>query len=265
VNLDNALQFAYITAEAALVGLLIYRRAWRLLPFFFTYCIWDIVNNLIASANANFIHPSYSSYLTTYLVQTVIDSVLQFGVLVELAWSVLRPVRSSLPRSTLAVIAGIILVLGAIIWPFMSFSNLAHYSLELRVILHLQRTTSILRILLFLLLAGCSQWLSINWRDRELQVATGLGFYSLTTLAVSMVQTHLATGGQYDLLNQIGVGSFLCSLLYWIFSFSQQEEARQEFTPQMQRVLLAMAGTARTARVALEDSRANKPRNRDIR
>ncbi len=124
---------------------------------------------------------------------------------------------------------------------------------------------SVLRILLFLLLAGCSQLLSISWRDRELQVATGLGFYSLATLAVSMIQPHLSTSTQYVLVNQIGFGSFLCAMLYWIFSFSQKEEARQEFTPQMQRVLLAMAGTARTARVALEDSRVSKPRNRDIR
>ena len=42
----------------------------------------------------------------------------------------------------------------------------------------LQHTVSILRILFFLVLAGGSQLLSIGWRDRELQVATGLGFYS---------------------------------------------------------------------------------------
>jgi hypothetical protein len=263
VNLDNAFWFAYIVIEAALVGLLAYRRAWRLLPLFFAYCIWDILSNLVSFATAHFLHLNYSNpiYLTTYLAQTVIDSVLMFGVLVEVAWSVLRPIRSSLPRSALFVVAAVILILGAIIWPFVVFSNLAHYSMELRVVLHLQRTVSVLRILLFLLLAGCSQLLSISWRDRELQIATGLGFYSLVTLAVSMLQPHLVTSQQYILLNQIGVASFLCSVVYWIFSFSQKEAARQEFTPQMQRVLLAMAGTARTTRVALEDSRASKTRN----
>lgn len=258
MNLDNAFWFAYILIEAALIGLLAYRRAWRLLPLFFAYCVWDIVSNI---ASSQFHHLSYSAYLNTYLVQTIIDSVLMFGVLVELAWSVLRPVRSSLPRMTILVIAMIILVLAVIIWPLTTFSTLPSYSLEFRIVLYLQRTCSVLRILIFLVLAGCSQLLSISWRDRELQIATGLGFYSLVTLAVSMLQPHLVTKQEYIRLNQIGVASFLCSVMYWIFSFSQKEAARQEFTPQMQRVLLAMAGTARTTRAALEDSRASKSRN----
>jgi hypothetical protein len=105
----------------------------------------------------------------------------------------------------------------------------------------------------------------MNWRSRELQVATGFGFYSFVSVAVAALNTHQSTGLQFAHLYRIVVVGFLCSLLYWVFSFAQKEAARQEFTPQMQRVLLAMAGTARTARVALEDSRANKPRNRDIR
>jgi hypothetical protein len=264
VNLDNTLWFAYIAVEAALVGLLAYRRVWRLLPLFFAYCIWDILSNVIGFVSTSFIHPSYSHYLTTYLTIEVIDATLQFGVLVELAWSVLRPIRSSLPRAALFVVAGVILALGAIIWPFVAFTSLAQYTHELRVLLDLGRTVSVLRILLFLILAGCSQLLSISWRDRELQVATGLGFFSLTTLAISMVQPHLTSSAQYVLLNQIEIGSFLCSLVYWIVSFSQKEAARQQFTPQMQRVLLAMAGTARSARITLEDSRASNPRNRNI-
>jgi hypothetical protein len=265
VNLDNGLWFAYIAVEAALVGLLAYRRAWKLLPLFFTYCIWDILSNIFSFVAAHYLHPSYSGYLTTYLTQTVIDSALQFGVVVELAWSVLRPIRSSLPRTALFVVAAIILLLGAIIWPFVVFSNLAHYSTELRFVLHLQRTVSILRILLFLLLAAGSQLLSIGWRDRELQVATGLGFYSLVSLAISIVQPHLTNSDDYVRLNQIAIVSFVCSLVYWIVSFAQKEEARQQFTPQMQKLLLAMAGTARSTRIALEDSRAGKSQNRDIR
>ncbi len=265
MNLDNALWFAYIAVEAALVGLLAYRRAWRLFPLFFAYCVWDIFSNLISIPITHFLHPSYARSLTTYLVETIIDSVLMFCVLVEVAWSVLRPIRSSLSRSALVVVAVAILGLGTIIWPFVVFSNLAHYSLELRVVLHLQRTVSVLRILIFLLLAGFSQLLSISWRDRELQVVTGLGFYSLVSMAVSIAQPHLVTSGQYVRLNQIVIASFICSLLYWVVSFARREEARQEFTPQIQRVLLAMAGTAHSARVALEDSRASKVRNRDIR
>jgi hypothetical protein len=116
--------------------------------------------------------------------------------------------------------------------------------------------------LFFLLLAGCSQLLSIGWRDRELQIATGLGFYSLVSLAVWMNHASQTYGPQYHLLDQVVAVSYVCSLVYWVVCFATKEAARREFTPQMQSLLLAMAGTARTTRVALTDSAADKNRTR---
>lgn len=265
MNLDNAFWLAYIVVEAALVGLLAYRRAWRLLPFFFVYCIWDILSNSFSLVASSFLHFGYSTYLNTYLAQTIIDSALQFAVLVELAWSVLRPIRSSLPRFAIVGITFVILAIGAAIWPFTVYSTLPSYSLELRIVCYLVRTVSILRILIFMVLAGCSQWLSIGWRNRELQVATGLGFYSLVTLAVTFVQPHLNSPDLYVRLNQLGVSGFLCALVYWIISFSQKEEARQEFTPQMQKVLLAVAGAAHSTRVSLGGSHGGSARKHEKR
>jgi hypothetical protein len=48
--------------------------------------------------------------------------------------------------------------------------------------------------------------------------------------------------------------SYLFSLLYWVFSFAQQEAERHEFTPQMQTFLLAVAGAAKSSRINLVDS-----------
>jgi hypothetical protein len=49
-------------------------------------------------------------------------------------------------------------------------------------------------------------------------------------------------------------------LLYWFYSFAQQEVARREFTPQMQSFLLTVAGAAHSSRVALSESRSEKLR-----
>jgi hypothetical protein len=51
-------------------------------------------------------------------------------------------------------------------------------------------------------------------------------------------------------------------LIYWVYCFSRQEAERREFTPQMQNFLLALAGTARSTRIALTDSANDKSRNR---
>jgi hypothetical protein len=256
MSLDIALWLAYIVVEAAVVGVLLYRRVWRILPVFCCYCVWDILSNIGVFATSH--HPAI--YFRAYFIQTIVDSVFQFCVLVELAWSVLRPVRSSLPRISLVVLSVLVLVAAAVIWPFSAIS-VAHVSRQTLLLVQLQHTVSILRILFFLLLAAGSQLLSIGWRDRELQVATGLGFYSLVNIAISIVQARQSTSLQYVRLEQFVVVSFLVSLIYWLVSFAQKEAARREFTPQMQSFLLSVAGAAHSSRVALSESRSRKDRD----
>ncbi len=258
LSLDNALWLASFMAEAAVVGLLLYRRVWRTLPIFTAYCVWFL---LVDAAALLVMRAFPHSYFKFYLIVTVVYSVLEFAVLVELAWSVLRPLRASLPRSTVPIIGAFILGVGAAIWPFATIPGFGGLPPEWHLLMHLQQDTSLLRVLIFLLLAGCSQFLSIGWRDRELQVATGLGFYSLVGLAVAMIHTHETKGPQYTRLDQVEVASYVCSLLYWVFSFAQKTAERREFTPQMQSLLLAMAGTARATRIMLTDSSAGKTRN----
>ncbi len=260
MNLENAFWFAYIGVEAAFVGLLFYKRAWRILPVFLSYCIWDVLSNLAAYGVSLY---APSRYFGVVFAETVIDSALLFCVLVELAWSVLRPIRASLSRRALIVVAGLILLAGAIIWPFAASSSLAHItSREGILYAQLQQTVSILRILFFLMLAGGSQLLSIGWRDRELQVATGLGFYSLVSVAVTMLQARQVSEPQFFHLTQIAPAGFLCSILYWFVSFSQKEAERREFSPQMQSFLLTLAGAAHSTRVTLSSS-TGKPQNRN--
>jgi hypothetical protein len=255
--LDNKIFVAGVVVEAVIIGLLLYRRVWRTLPIFCLY----VACSLLSDAG-NYIIQRYfaglssHSYLIAYLAATVVDSVLQFGVLVELAWSILRPLRQSLSIRALLAVVLLILVSGAAIWPFAGVHGLATYSAAWRNLVHVQQTTSILRILFFLVLAGCSQLLSIGWRDRELQVATGLGFYSLISLAVELFRKHQAMGPGFGVLNQIVAASYFCSLLYWAVSFAQQEAARRDFTPQMQSFLLAVAGSAKSTRIALAESAA---------
>jgi hypothetical protein len=260
MSLDNALWLVGVATEAAVVGLLVYRRVWRTLPIFFAYCAWDLLGAAVAYPIIRFFP---ASYFAVYLAQIVVESALELGILVELTWSVLRPFRASLPRGSLLVISGLVLALGAAIWPFAVIPGFGNFPPQWHLLMRLGQTTSILRVLLFLALAGCSQLLSIGWRDRELQIATGLGFYSLVGLVVAMLRTHLTTQAQYALLNQVEVASYLASLLYWVYSFSHAEAKRREFSPQMQGFLLALAGTARTTRVALTDSSMAKTEKRN--
>jgi len=258
MTLDNAIWLAGILVELLVIGLLFYRRVWRILPFFCLLCAWDVTG----TAGSYFILHSYRGlYTVAYLIETFVTSMLEVAVVIELTWSVLRPIRSSLSRLTLLYISLATLVLGAAIWPLVQGTVISSPNNLIRHIMHLQQTTAMMRVLLFLLLAGGSQLLSIGWRDRELQVATGLGFYSLVCLGAAMLQAHQTTAAEYARWNRIELLSYLCSLLYWTFCFAQKQAERREFTPQMRNLLLAMAGVARSNRIALSDT--GKPRPGD--
>lgn len=257
MDLDTILWFAGFVSLTAVVCLLIYRRAWRTFPFFCIYSVWT----LLGGAGAYAVHRFFpSAYLTTYFTEEGLDSALQCAVLVELTWSVFRPLRTFLRRRTIWILGILIAATAAVIWPFADSVAWSRYPTEWHVLYHFHQTISILRILFFLLLAGCSQLLSIGWRDRELQVATGLGFYSLIDMSTTLLQAHQAVGPQYYMFDHIRMAAYSCSLLYWAACFAQQEAQRREFTPQMQSLLLAVAGSARTTRMALTDSVASKIR-----
>lgn len=257
---ENVFLIAGSVAEMAVISVIFYRRSFRLFPIFCLYLVWGLISDL---GEYYFNTRHHAGYFRIFLIAMTIDSLFQFGVLLEVSRSVLRPIAKFLPRWTPAAVGVLIAIICAAIWPLANSPGFSQFPMEGRLLIHLQQSFSILRVLFFLALAGGSQLLSIGWKDRELQIATGLGLYSMASIAVSVLHTHQAAGSQYHLLDQLVTGIYLCSLLYWIYCFAQQEAKRREFTPQMQNFLLAMAGTARTTRIALADSVA--PRNRDRR
>lgn len=246
--LDSIFRFAGFGTEIVLVVLVLSRRLYRVFPVFSAYLVWDLLDNFALFA-VSVHYPA--NYFNVFLIALAADSAFELAVLIELAWSILRPFRSALPRGAIVVVALLIGALCAVVWPFAHSAAYAHYGPQSRLLLHLQQTVAIMRILFFLVLAGCSQLLSINWRDREMQIASGLGIYSLISVGVSIVQAGQSVGQLYFYLNDLVLACNVCCLLYWLVSFARQVAPRREFTPQMQSFLLAVAGTARSTRVAV--------------
>lgn len=259
MNLDTTLALAGIVAEAVILGLLVVRRVFRTLPLFSFYLAWSLTNDVGQFLLAR---QFPKSQLQIYVISSIIDSIFMFCVLVEVSISVLKPIRTLLPRW--AVFAVILLFAGAssAIWLLVKFPGFDRLTGPFQVAVHVNLTSAIMRIIFFLLLAGFSQLLSIGWRDRELQIATGFGFYALASLSVALF--HLSQGAnpsldaQYHMLDQMVSASYVCSIGYWIISFAQKVPERREFTPQMQNFLVALAGNARTTRMAMSTSSESK-------
>jgi len=251
-----------MTAEVALILLLFRGRVFRTLPIFFLYLCWSLLSDgLLYYVRINF----PQNFFQIYIVQLVADSILIFALLVEVAWSILRPIRNSLPKNSWIGIAVLVAVGGAILWPIAGLAAPDQLTREGLNLFRLQQTPAILRAVFFLALAAFSQLLSIGWRDRELQIATGLGFFSIISLGVTVIHTHQVIGVPeagwgipYHWLDRAVAFSYLGALVYWCAAFATQTVERREFSPQMKSMLLAVAGAARTARVDLENSTKNR-------
>jgi hypothetical protein len=265
VTFDTAFLIAGIVAEITVVAFMLRRKVYKTLPIFFSYIVWSLITDSLNS----FVLSRYSqdAYNRIYFYTVVPDALLQFSVLIELAWSVLRPSRGILPRGTIFLLIFLVALAGLATWPLsamiMPANSSPNASAHALLFTHFQQTIAILRVVCFLVMAGFSQILSIGWKDRELQVATGLGFFSIISLMVTVIQSHqLILPPLYIQLNRVVMISYLGTLSYWIMSFATKEQERKEFSPQMQSFLVLMGGGARAGRIALGDLPSEHPRKR---
>lgn len=243
--LANLLAMLGIVAQAAFIAVLVWRRTYRSLPVFFFYIVCGLAGDSAVTVLRTLMR---SRSVFPFEIVTYIDSLFQYLVLTELAWSIFRPIRPSLSKRFLLGISLVIVAAAGVAWPLCGIQETSGFSWQLLLAFHAQRTFAILRILFFLALACCSQFLGIGWRDRELQVATGLGFYSLVSLAGTMVHSHQSYGWQYFYVDVAVACSYLLSLVYWVYCFAQPDVARREMTPEMKNLLLRMTDVARRQR-----------------
>ncbi len=249
--MESVLLASGITAEALVIALLAWRRVYRRLPVFCSYIVWGLLSDCaMPLLQAHF----PDAYIRWYLLEMSLDSLLQYCVLVELGWAVLRPLHAMPPRRVLPVVALGVLLAGAAAWPFTMEPGLAGARWDYALIIRLSLSFSILRVVFFLALAVASHWLTVGWRNRELQVVTGLGVYSLVSLAGTMVHKHQAvkTAG-YHWVEVAISASYFASLLYWIVSFAQKEPPPRALPEDAQDVLTGLAATAREQRSAVEN------------
>lgn len=254
---DSAIFVLGVVAEVVLAALLIYRRAYRQWPVFTLYILWGLISDLgMRALQLRF----PSSFIDIYIVEMSIDSLLQYGILIEIAHSVFRPFRASLPRWLIPTIAGLLLLLCAAAWPLTTLPRLAGLPPHWIFLIRLQQTFSYLRIAFFVTLAACSHLIAIGWRDRELQIASGLGFYSIVSLGVAVLHTHqFYSQAAFHRLDEAVSISYVCALVYWVACFVRPEPPRREFSPAMQHLLMTVSGAARDQRSALKKPEDPKP------
>ena len=229
----------------------------RLYPIFVIY----LLLNLAEDAFGLWSNLSSDAYRRYYFVATILDYVLQLLIVFEIGKNVLRPAKRSIPFPIAPVATVSILLCTLVAASFSpqiqsSIGNGSLVQLSLRVTLGL----AVLKLLLFAALAGFAQVLGIGWKSHVLQLATGLAFYAGVSLLIQIASSHVPDPGSANYvphlqrLMQIQSAAYNATLVFWIWAFSRNEAPRKDFTPQMQEVLVTIAGAAKRTRLAVTRS-----------
>src|ERR1700693_3743488 len=136
-----------MAAEIILILLMLRGRVFRTFPAFFIYLCWSLFSDALFYYVQS--HYSARTFFRFSLGQLAVDSVMIFALLVELAWSVLRPIRNTLPKYSWIGIAALIAVGGLILWPVAGLTAPAGLASVGTYLFRLQQTAAILRAVFF--------------------------------------------------------------------------------------------------------------------
>jgi hypothetical protein len=234
-----------LVAEVSLLVVLVARRQYRVFPVFTFYVAFSVLSDIgvggvLATGS---VHTAQSLAFALLPLEYFVH----LAVLLEIAWHVLRPVRASLPHGSVRIFVGAVTVslLGGMLLAY-HFSNTGNKIQDIKVPLDL--TVGLMRMLIFVSTAAFAQFLGIGWKNKILQLATGLSFYSAVDLIVSLVGRY---SGDSPGLESIRVVASVLELSFFMWVFTTKDVERREFSPQMEQFLVTLAGRARTARTAL--------------
>lgn len=265
-SIDAVMSVASAIGQVILLLILLRRRLYREFPVFTGYVAFTLLTPAFVFVTLHLMHANTANlsgnpaYFRVYLAVDAAETLLEFGVLIEIARNVFQPHRRSLPRSSLVIFGGL-LVAGCIVTyilgghgaPGVMLNRMGNFFDKA------ERYWAILRIVCFLITVAFAQLLSINWKNHVLQLATGLAFYGAVDLIVELAKARLSGGpsnvaayhAQFRLLDQFRLVGYLSTLIYWSWSFARKEAKRKEFNPQMAGFLVSIAGAAKRSRSQL--------------
>lgn len=256
-GLDNSLWILSDAGQLLLLGILLGRRLNRIFPTFTVYILWQLMADLFLFFAIQ-THQTGDSYIRLFYSLLAITYLLELGVLFEITANVLSPTGQSLRRKILYFFLGAVATVG-ICATFMALYADASVFKHARVFMVMDTTDAILRLAIFLLLAGFAQVLGLSWKNHVLQLATGLAFYSVIFLVAQLAQSQLHPGAgfssEYHFWAQVQALGYLCTLSFWCYAFLKKEAPRKEFSPQMAKILVSLSGTAQRQRSVLARTR----------
>ncbi|HEY1657252.1 MAG TPA: hypothetical protein VGG14_02825 [Candidatus Sulfotelmatobacter sp.] len=195
-----------------LLAVLVRRRAFKILPFFFTYVTFAVAADLARFATLGHPHP----YRMTYWITESIYDIL--GILVM--YEVLRSVLGGMARSRLTrLILPVFVIVG------IGLSLAHHETVPPRVtgflvyIVLAEIAVRFVQVLVFAGLVTLVPLIGMRWRQYPFGVATGFGLYATVMLLTTVKFSDFGTRFKF-LWGITSLVAYSVAVLIWIWFFS---------------------------------------------
>lgn len=221
------LWFAHPVLQAGLVGILLWRKLYRIFPIFLSYVAFQILvfALLFPLRSERF----YTIFYYTFWTTTAISAILGFFVIHELFQDVFRPYHTLRDLgSVLFKWAALVMLLVAGV---VAASTASATEEPLRTgIMTLQRSVRVVQCGLILFLLVFSRYLGTNWRQRSFGIA--LGFGAFASIELALVAINAATDNVFNQLlsSLLNMAVYNVSILIWIGYMFAKSSAREPST-----------------------------------
>jgi hypothetical protein len=246
-TLDLFLWAAGFLGHLVLLVVLFIRRHAKTFPLFTSLVAANIAQTVVLYTVHRF--ATGSEYFHVYWTFAIVEVALQLGVLYEIASIVFRPLGVWAPdvrRKLSLLVLGSLAMAGALTCLASPPAACVAQSILVRGNLF----AALLLSELFVVTASLSTRVGLPWRSHVLQLAQGLGIYSIATLIVETADSYFGMPAHADdyrifrFVQHCRVAIYLACLSYWIVCLYRKELPRRSVTPEMRSRLFHLQSAA---------------------
>ncbi len=232
-GLDCFLWAVSFLCNLGLLFVLCYRRLGKSFPLFTALTILCVIRAVVMYFVLN--HGSKQTYFVTYWCLAVVDTMLQLGIVYEIASRVFRPV-GVWARD---VRGSFLWILGLSVTVALGLSWLASPPAQTWMRSFVTKGTLFAAALiseLFVLMMALSISARLPWRTHLAKIAQGLGAYSLVSVVIETGHSYFGVGREvraFVFLSHIRIAAYVACVAYWAVMLWRKEQPSREMTQEM--------------------------------
>ncbi len=238
-GIDQLLWAAGLLGHAVLLGVLLGRRRAAQFPAFTALIAANVLRSVVLYAVRS--RGTEQTYFATFLTGGIVDAVLQFTVLYEIASHVFRPLGHWAldARKSMRLLIGGSLILAT---GLTALAAPSRFRWDFNVLTKVGFFSSTLLAELFVGMLVLSVTVGLPWRTHVARIAHGLGAYSIVDIAIEV--GHTLYGAPYraqvdEALTSARMLVYLACLVYWIVTLWQEAPQPRELPAEMRAHLRA--------------------------